>query len=213
MKNILIIAGPSAVGKTTLATALLKIDPRFEFVRSVTTRAPRGDSFDNEYIYISKDEFLNLIDTQGVLEHTEYAGNLYGTPRSEIDRISAQGGVPLLVLDINGVASLSKNKGDISPCSVYVYDDIEVMEERLRLRYGGDCDKMASRVQQNRRDFGMMCQHVNNFYAFSKNSETVEEGAAKLYEIFRSFENGIPKNEEENLSVAASLGCSIADKK
>ncbi len=213
MKNILIIAGPSAVGKTTLATALLDIDPRFEFVRSVTTRAPRGDSFDNEYIYISNEEFRHLIDTAGVLEHTEYAGNLYGTPRSEIDRITAEGGVPLLVLDINGVASLSKNKGDISPCSVYVYDDIEVMEERLRLRYGGDEGKMASRVQQNRQDFCKMCQYVHFFYAFQKNSETIEDGAKKLYETFRNFENKIEKNEEGNLSIAASLGCSIAGRK
>ena len=213
MKNILIIVGPSAVGKTTLATALLEIDPRFEFVRSVTTRAPRGDSFDNEYIYISHDEFRHLIDTAGVLEHTEYAGNLYGTPRSEIDRITAAGGVPLLVLDINGAVSLSKNRGDISPCSVYVYDDIEVMDERLRLRYGGDESRMASRVKQNRQDFCAMCDYVGYFYAFSKNSETVKEGAERLYGIFRNFENGVCKNEEENLSVAASLGCSITDKK
>ena len=213
MKNILIIAGPSAVGKTTVAHRMLELDSRFEFVRSVTTRPRRADQFDNEYIYISDEEFRHLIATAGVLEHTEYAGNFYGTPRSEIDRITSEGRIPLLILDINGVESLSKNKGDISPCGVYVYDDIEVMDERLRLRYGGDESRMASRVKQNRQDFCAMCDYVGYFYAFSKNSETVKEGAERLYGIFRNFENGVCKNEEENLSVAASLGCSITDKK
>ena len=57
-KNILIIAGPSAVGKTTVAHRMLELDDRFEFVRSVTTRARRQDAFDNEYIYITDDEFI-----------------------------------------------------------------------------------------------------------------------------------------------------------
>ena len=99
MKNILIVAGPSAVGKTTVAHRMLELDSRFEFVRSVTTRPCRADQFDNEYIYITEEEFRHLINTDGVLEYTIYAGNYYGTPRSEIDRIISEGKIPLLILD------------------------------------------------------------------------------------------------------------------
>lgn len=205
MKNILIIAGPSAVGKTTLANALFAADPRFEFVRSVTTRSPRGDSFDDEYIYISDAEFRRLIDTAGVLEHTEYAGNLYGTPRSEIDRITSEGRIPLLVLDINGVASLFNNKGDINPCGVYVYDDLCVMEQRLCARYGGDCSKMASRIKQNRIDYARIPDFVPVFYAFVRNGITVEEGRDKVAEVFRNFENNVEKNSELNMQIATEL--------
>lgn len=192
-KNILIIAGPSAVGKTTLATALFESDPRFEFVRSVTTRAPRGDSFDDEYIYVSQDEFRHLIETSGVLEHTEYAGNFYGTPRSEIDRITGEGRIPLLVLDVNGVRSLSINKGDIRPCGVYVYDDLSKMRERLLLRYGGDESKAASRICQNDADYANFSEYYDYFYAYVRNGETVAAGAEKIAEVFRRFEQKYDK--------------------
>ena len=209
MKNILILAGPSAVGKTTIANALFAADPRFEFVRSVTTRAPRGDSFDDEYIYISDEQFRHLIATAGVLEHTEYAGNFYGTPRSEIDRITAEGRVPLLVLDVNGVASLSKNKGDINPCGVYIYDDIEVMEERLNLRYCGDQSRMASRVKQNREDYTRMPEYAPIFYALVKNGAAVEDCRAKVAEIFSDFEKNVSKDSEKNLQIATELSLSM----
>ncbi len=209
MKNILIIAGPSAVGKTTLANALFAADPRFEFVRSVTTRAPRGDSFDDEYIYITEAEFRHLIDTAGVLEHTEYAGNLYGTPRSEIDRITAEGRVPLLVLDINGVNSLYNNRGDINPCGVYVYDDLCVMEQRLCARYGGDCSKMESRIKQNRVDYARIPDFAPVFYALVRNGITVEEGRDKIAEVFGDFEKNVEKNSELNLQIAKELASSI----
>ena len=209
IKNILILAGPSAVGKTTIANALFAADPRFEFVRSVTTRAPRGDSFDDEYIYISDEQFRHLIATAGVLEHTEYAGNFYGTPRSEIDRITAEGRVPLLVLDVNGVASLSKNKGDINPCGVYIYDDIEVMEERLNLRYCGDQSRMASRVKQNREDYTRMPEYAPIFYALVKNGAAVEDCRAEVAKIFSDFEKNASKDSDKNLQIATELSLSM----
>ena len=218
MKNILIIAGPSAVGKTTIAHRMLELDSRYEFVRSVTTRPCRQDQFGSEYIYISLDEFQHLIDTAGVLEHTEYAGNFYGTPRSEIDRITSEGRIPLLILDINGVESLSKNKGDISPCGVYVYDDISVMEARLVERYKDDFDspdtkrRYESRRRQNLIDYSEMPIHEPYFYAFVENCATVDLCAEKIGSVFADFCNQLPKNADENARLAASLKGSVADK-
>ncbi len=218
MKNILIIAGPSAVGKTTVAHRMLELDGRYEFVRSVTTRPCRGDQFNSEYIYISEDEFRHLIDTAGVLEYTEYAGNHYGTPRSEIDRITSEGKIPLLVLDINGVTSLSVNKGDISPCGVYIYDDIDVMEKRLYERYKDDMDspetqrKYNSRCRQNVIDYSEMPERQEVFYTFVRNCSSVDYCAEKVGDIFAAFCNGTPKNTEANLAIANELAASVADK-
>ncbi|MBQ7326641.1 MAG: hypothetical protein IJW93_04090 [Clostridia bacterium] len=218
MKNILIIAGPSAVGKTTIAHRMLELDGRYEFVRSVTTRPKRADQFDNEYIYITDAEFRHLIATGGVLEHTEYAGNLYGTPRSEIDRITSEGRVPLLVLDINGVTSLSNNKGDISPCGVYIYDDIDVMERRLAERYADDLDspetqkKLNSRTRQNILDYSEMPERQAVFYAFIRNCSSVDCCAEKVGEVFDTFCGGTPKDTEANVSLARSLADSVLAK-
>ena len=218
MKNILIIAGPSAVGKTTVAHRMLDLEPRFEFVRSVTTRPRRADQFDNEYIYITEDEFRHLIDTAGVLEHTNYAGNFYGTPRSEIDRITSEGNIPLLILDINGVESLSKNKGDISPCGVYLYDDIDVMSDRLFERYKDNLDadnqrRLDSRRTQNVQDYSEMPIHEPYFYSFIHNCSSVDCCAEKILGIFSDFCHDIAKNEDETKALALELKASVESKK
>ena len=72
MRKILIIAGPSAVGKTTIVHEIMKKgNIPFELVRSATTRPMRGDGFDSEYIYVSREEFSMLVECGGVLEYTE----------------------------------------------------------------------------------------------------------------------------------------------
>ena len=218
MKNILIIAGPSAVGKTTVAHRMLELDERYEFVRSVTTRPCRGDQFNNEYIYITDEEFRALIDNGGVLEHTEYAGSFYGTPRSEIDRITSEGRIPLLILDINGVTSLYNNKGDISPCGVYISDDIDVMEKRLYERYKDDMDspetqrRYNSRSRQNRIDYAEMPDRQSVFYEFIENCASVDCCANGIGEIFARFCDGVRKDENKNIGIAADLAATVADK-
>ena len=218
MKNILIIAGPSAVGKTTVAHRMLDLDDRYEFVRSVTTRPCRGDQFNSEYIYISDEEFRHLIATAGVLEHTEYAGNFYGTPRSEIDRITAEGKIPLLILDINGVASLYRNKGDIFPCGVYVYDDIDVMEERLRQRYADDWEseetkrRFNSRREQNIVDYKGIQVSSAVFYSFVRNCSSVDDCAKNISDIFEAFCSDVARGDDKIAETAAFLADSVANK-
>ncbi len=208
---LLIIAGPSAVGKTTVAYELIKIDPRFEFVRSVTTRQKRGDSFDAEYIYITIPEFHELIANGGVLEHTEYAGNFYGTPRAEVERILSEGKIPLLVLDINGVGSLVRNAGDLNPCGVYVYDDLDVIRERLRLRFIGDAPtpegqaKYDSRVAQNVRDYSEIRDTSPRFFAFIANIGSVRDTAEAVNSTYVSFTMGDERDGENIARISGEL--------
>ncbi len=188
MKKILILAGPSGVGKTTLAHALLKGSERFELVRSLTTRAPRGDSFDSEYIYISNEEFSRLVSEGGILEYTEYAGNFYGTPRSEIDRISAEGRSPLLILDLNGVHTVVNSKSDISPCAVYITVPDAVLLERLSQRYGTDTEKLNSRLEKNISERAYFEEIKSDFFAVVENSGNVGKCAEEISQAFFKFE-------------------------
>ena len=214
MNDILIVAGPSAVGKTTIAWEMLKNDDRFEFVRSATTREVRGDSYSSEYIYISREEFEELIRTEGVLEWTEYAGAYYGTPRSEITRIHEAGKIPLLILDVVGVHSLMQKK-DLSVCGIYVYDDIRVMRGRIFERYlgnGEDPDgrrRYESRKRQNEDDYRNLPNIIGDFYALVKNEDTPEEGAKRVAAAFHCFEERIPKDMEENLRLAKEIQATV----
>lgn len=134
MNKILVIAGPSAVGKTTVVKEILAVEKGFEYIRSATTRPPRADGNTDEYIYLSKAEFSKRINDGKMLEYTEFDGNFYGTPSSEIERIFAEGGIPLLILDINGVKALKAQRHDFSVFAVYLTADTEVLDERLYSR-------------------------------------------------------------------------------
>ena len=218
MKKVVILVGPSAVGKTTIAHEMLEKNSRYELVRSVTTREMRDDSFGSEYIYISREEFENHIKTGGVLEYTEYAGQLYGTPRWEIDRITGEGKVPLLILDLNGANSLFKADG-IAPCTLYLYDELDVMESRLSKRYISDNTspedqrRYDSRCAQNIEDYSKMSEYEPFIYRFVKNEETVEACAEKIFSVYSEFENDEPKNDSATKAVADALMSSAKAKK
>lgn len=185
------------MGKSTLAEELLKMDSRFSFLRSVTTRAPRGDGRDGEYLYLSREEFQAAVSRGEILEHTEYAGTLYGTPRSEVVRVTEAGRIPLLILDLEGVRSLSNAKG-IGVAAIYVYDALSVMDNRLYERFlrGSDKEenrlKYESRLSANLYDYGRITEYKDYFYAFVKNSGSISEVAARILSEYCDFEIGLP---------------------
>ena len=132
-KYAIIVAGPSGAGKTTVADSLILELGNLEMSRSATTRAKRGDGRDDEYIYLTKDEFLQSIENGDMLEHTEYGANFYGTRKAEFERIWGMNKNPILVLDYNGVASL-KSRLDIPVFAIYVYTSLKEAEQRLLKR-------------------------------------------------------------------------------
>ncbi len=190
MNKLLILAGPSAVGKTTVALRIMDIEPsKFEFVRSATTRAPRGDGKDSEYIYLSDSEFRDALQKGEMLEYTEYGEFLYGTPRSEIDRIFSEGKYPLLVLDINGVRSLKDYNGDFTAFSVYFTEELSVLDGRLYERALSDgltekaLRNYEKRRAQNRADLSFVSERCDIFDLVLKN-ETVDGSASAVLKEF-----------------------------
>ena len=189
MRKILILAGPSAVGKTTAADFILKSLPEFSLVRSATTRAKRGDGHDAEYIYLSREDFIFRIGSGQMLEHTEYAGELYGTPASEIERIFAEGKIPLLILDLNGVRSLKEAALDYGVFSVYLTAEESVLNERLyeRARLKGLTEESLCayerRVAQNRLDKEIVMGAPSLFDAVIENTD-IEETAKNIISVF-----------------------------
>ena len=102
--------------------------------RSHTTRAKRGDGRDSEYIYCDENEFRALLESEALVEHTEYAGTLYGTSKDELYRIIKSGKIPLLVLDFEGIKSLKSKASDFDVISVYIYTSLDEIEKRLYSR-------------------------------------------------------------------------------
>ncbi len=191
MNRVLVIAGPSAVGKTTVMKRILKLYPEFEFVRSATTREARNDSHKSEYIYLSVDEFKKRVSDGKMLEYTEFGGNLYGTPASEIDRIFGQGRFPLLILDINGVKSLKSHPRGFITYAVYLLADIEILDSRLYERAVAEglnekaLAAFEKRKAANRRDIASL-NEISDIFDAKVINQNISDTADDIYKLFKS---------------------------
>lgn len=200
--SVLIVAGPSGVGKTAVAKAIIDRDPRFTFLRSATTRPMRKDANTDEYLHCTEDEFRGLISRGEMLEHMVYDGCMYGTPKSEVERAHSEGKIPLLVLDLNGVDSLY-NSPVCHTCAVYLYADAETVNSRLSTREGSTPDKVASRKERNREDYLRLPSLAYAFYRMIPNSSTLDACRDAVIETFRAFEAGEPRCGDVDSTVAA----------
>jgi guanylate kinase len=139
-----VITGPSGVGKGTLIQALLERCPGIELSVSATTRAPReGEAPGREYHFLTPEEFEARVERGQFVEHAEYAGNRYGTLRSELERASR--GV-VLEIDLQGARQIRETL----PQAIQVFiapPSIEDLRRRLEGRGSDSAEQIARRLE------------------------------------------------------------------
>lgn len=98
----IVISGPSGAGKSTILSRLFEEFPgKFGFSISHTTRAPRGTEQDGkEYYFVTKEEFLELVDKKGFVEHAQFGGNYYGTSVKAVNDIAERGQICILDIEM-----------------------------------------------------------------------------------------------------------------
>jgi guanylate kinase len=108
--QVIVISGPSGVGKSTLVKRLLALKPRqISKSISVTTRPKRPQEVDGrEYIFKSRDEFMDMVKSGDFVEHAIIYGEYYGTPRRNVEELMRQGKNVLLEIDTQGAQSIRK---------------------------------------------------------------------------------------------------------
>ncbi|MEI6447593.1 MAG: guanylate kinase [Actinomycetes bacterium] len=152
MPRLIVITGPSGVGKGTLIARLLEELPTLAVSVSATTRPPRAGEVDGrEYHFLSEGEFHRRQADGRFLESAEYAGNLYGTLVDEVDsRSDAARGV-VLEIEVLGAQQVRAKVAD----AVLIFiapPDYESLEERLRGRATDSPEQVALRLAQARRE-------------------------------------------------------------
>lgn len=148
--KLLVLSGPSGVGKGTIVKEVLKLRPQAVVSVSCTTRSPRVGEVDGKsYFFISKQTFEEMIKDGGFLEYSEHFGNFYGTPKKYVEEQLEKGDV-ILEIDVNGALSVKQS----TPQAVLVMiapPDKEALYARLRGRGTEGEDVIAMRI--DRADF------------------------------------------------------------
>ena len=145
--QLVIISGPSGVGKDTIIAALRDRlpDADFHYVVTCTTRAPRkGEIRDASYHFMSKASFVALRDSGQLLEYAEVHGNWYGTPRQEVADALARGQDVILKIDVQG-ASAVKHRAPDALLVFLVPPSMEELFQRLRSRATETADELELR--------------------------------------------------------------------
>ena len=110
--KLLVVSGPSGVGKSTI-TNQLRVDDRFWISVSVTTRRIRtGETNGVDYNFVSDAEFTKMIEQNEFLEWADFAGAKYGTPRKAVEEAIALGKNVILEIELNGARQVRKNSKD-----------------------------------------------------------------------------------------------------
>jgi guanylate kinase len=134
MTNVFIISAPSGSGKSTLVNEIRQSVPNLSFSISYTTRSPRGRERDgNEYFFVSREQFEQMIRDDDFLEHADVFGNYYGTARRFLASAEEQGNDLLLDIDVQG-ASQIKSKLPHAVSIFILPPNREELERRLRER-------------------------------------------------------------------------------
>jgi guanylate kinase len=143
----LIFSAPSGSGKTTIVQHLLANNPTLGFSISASTRDKRGrtEKDGKDYYFLSPEEFKQKIDNNEFIEWEEvYAGNFYGTLKSEIERIWKHGRDVVFDVDVKGGINLKRYFGDNALAVFVKVPSFEVLKDRLQSR-GTETDETLSR--------------------------------------------------------------------
>ena len=187
---LLIVSGPAGSGKGPVNARLLE---REDFVYSVsaTTRSPRpGEVNGVNYHFISREEFLQRIESGDMLEYTEYCGNFYGTPRREAIAVLESGKNLILEIEVDGARQVKEKFPDAVPIML-LPPTFATQEARLRGRATETEEKILARLARTRDELKDLC--IYDYVVYNRDGE-VAEAAEDILAIVRAEKLSLSRN-------------------
>lgn len=179
---LFIISGPAGSGKGTIVKRVRELDD-FDFSVSATTRSPRPGEIDGvHYHFISREEFKQKIEDGEMLEHAEYVGNYYGTPRGPVEEALNSGKNIILDIDVQGALQVKEKM----PEAIMIFvlpPDFETLLGRIRNRGTESSEIIAQRMEKARIEL----EYFDSYdYVVVNSNGGVDEAAGNVIAILRS---------------------------
>ena len=175
---LLVISAPSGAGKGTIIKRLMDDDRSLKLSVSATTRSPRPGEVDGEdYFFLSREEFDDLVKNGEMLEHAEYVGNCYGTPKGPVESWLNDGLNVILEIDVQGGAQVK----EIMPECVSIFilpPSMRELENRLRDRSTEKDEVVEARLEAARQEV-----HCAEDYDYVVVNDTVEKAVEEIKTI------------------------------
>ena len=179
---LIVISGPSGVGKGTIRSALFEMEGHdLIYSVSLTTRKPRAEEVNGrEYWFISKEEFEQRIKDNKMLEYAEFVGNYYGTPLDTVEEQLKSGKEVVLEIEVNGAMQVREKMSD----AVFIFiapPSYEALEKRLKSRGTEDSEHIKERIEKAKKELDLAYQ-----YDYIVVNDEVKNAADKIMTIIRA---------------------------
>jgi len=177
--RLVILSGPSGVGKDTLIEAWRARDPRVERVVAWTTRAPRPGEVDgSDYHFVTPEAFQRKAEAGGFLEHKLVHGNWYGTPLDSLEEMLRNGKFAVLKIDVQGGLEVMGKRPEV--VSIFLHPPSwEELERRIRSRGTETEDKVRLRLENAREEI-----QAGRPYAHHVVNDDIEGAVNRISGIF-----------------------------
>lgn len=147
---MVVLSSPSGAGKTTLTRKLLRENPDMAMSVSATTRQPRpGEKDGEDYYFISKNKFTDMVDDEEFLEYAKVFDNFYGTPRAPVEAALGDGRDVVFDIDWQGAQQLTQAAADDLVKIFILPPNMVELEKRLRTRAQDSDEVIAKRMSKS----------------------------------------------------------------
>ena len=186
---LVVISGPSGVGKDTVLNKLRLSHPDYHFAITVTTRQKRSEEIDGtHYAFVDQTAFMSMIDNNEFMEWSEVYGNLYGVPMSSVKDALSQGKDVILKIDVQGADKMRA----ICPEALFLFlapPDMEKLKDRLLGRGSDSQNDTTLRLEEARKEL----EQASLYDHIVVNEENnVPRTVAKINNIIISEKNRSP---------------------